>query len=122
MKRLFINLPPRFAFALRNPGYLIKSLLREALGTDERFLAAISSSKLKAMSDYLDEPFRDTKFYSHLRESEPIFREAKITSADFYAKKVALQYALVRATKPEIILETASPAAFPRPTSFWLCK
>jgi predicted O-methyltransferase YrrM len=29
-----------------------------------------------------------------------------MTSADFYAKKVALQYALVRPTKPEIILET----------------
>jgi hypothetical protein len=68
MKRLFINLPQRFAFTLRNPGYSIKSLLREALGTDERFLAAISSSKLKAIRDYLDEPFRDTKFYSHLRE------------------------------------------------------
>jgi predicted O-methyltransferase YrrM len=106
MKRLFINFPERLAFALRNPRYTIQSLAHEVLATEERFLAEISGSTVASVRGYLEEPFLDAAFYGHLRQSEPVFSKAKITSADFYAKKVVLQYALVRAMKPEVILET----------------
>jgi predicted O-methyltransferase YrrM len=106
MKRLFINFSQRLTFAVRNPWYTMRSLANEVLATEERFLASISGSSVASIRGYLEEPFQDEKFYEHLRLSEQIFSEAKITSADFYAKKVVLQYALVRAVKPAVILET----------------
>jgi predicted O-methyltransferase YrrM len=106
MKRLFINFSQRLVFALRNPRYTMRSLTKEVLATEERFLAEISGSSVASVRGYLEEPFQDVGFYGHLRQSEHIFGEAKITSADFYAKKVVLQYALVRSVKPEMILET----------------
>lgn len=106
MKRLFINFSRRLSFALRNPQYAIRSLAHEALATEERFLAEVSGSSVASVRKYLDEPFKNDEFYSHLRQSEHIFSRAEITSADFYAKKVVMQYAMVRAMKPEVILET----------------
>lgn len=106
MKRLFINFSRRLGFAMRNPGYAIRSLTKEVFATEERFLAEVSGSTVARVRGYLEEPFQDEKFYGHLRQSEHIFDQAKITSADFYAKKVVLQYALVRAMNPKVILET----------------
>jgi predicted O-methyltransferase YrrM len=106
MKRLFINFSQRLTFAARNPWYTMRSLANEVLATEERFLASISDSNVASIRGYLEEPFQDEKFYEHLRLSEHIFGESKITSADFYAKKVVLQYALVRALKPAVVLET----------------
>ncbi len=106
MKRLFVNFSQRMAFALRNPGYAARSLVREILATDERFLAAASGSSVTEIRGYLEEPFQNALFHEHLRQSEKAFREARVVSADFYAKKVVLQYALARAVKPEVILET----------------
>ncbi len=106
MKRLFVNFSQRLGFAIRNPRYTLRSLTQEAFATDERFFARVSDSNIASLRRFLDEPFRDAVFYGHLRESERIFSEAKITSADLYAKKVLLQYALVRAVKPSVILET----------------
>lgn len=106
MKRLFINFSQRLSFAARNPWYTMRSLANEVLATEERFLASISGSSVASIRGFLEEPFQDKRFYEHLRQSEHIFSEAKITSADFYAKKVVLQYALVRALKPAVILET----------------
>jgi predicted O-methyltransferase YrrM len=42
---------------------------------------------------------------SHLRSCEAVFREG-FYSADFWAKKILIQYAAVRALRPEIIVET----------------
>src|ERR1019366_614572 len=93
MKRLFINFSQRLTFALRNPRCTIQSLTREVLATEERFLAEVSGSSVASVRGYLEEPFQDAGFYGHLRQSEHIFSGAKIASADFYAKKVVLQYA-----------------------------
>jgi predicted O-methyltransferase YrrM len=106
MKRFFVNFSPRLSFALRNPRYAVTSMVREVFATDEKFLARVSGSTVADLRKYLDEPCQDPDFYALLRGSEHIFSEAKITSADFYAKKVLLQYALVRAAKPAMILET----------------
>lgn len=106
MKRLFVNFSQRLRFAIRNPRYALRSLTQEVLATDEKFFARVSDSNIVSLRRFLDEPFQDAEFYAHLRQSEHIFSEAEITSADFYAKKVLLQYALVRAIKPSVILET----------------
>jgi len=106
MKRLFINFSQRVSFAVRNPTYTFKALTREILGTEERLLANVSGCSAAQIRAYLEEPFENADFYGHLRDSEQIFKEAQITSADFYAKKVVLQYAVVRAVKPTVILET----------------
>jgi predicted O-methyltransferase YrrM len=107
MNRFFAGFSRRLAFALRNPVYAVKALAHEAIGTDAEFLALVSGSEKKKIQGYLNEPLNNRDFYNHLRQSETTFRETKtVTSADPYATKVALQYALVRALKPEIILET----------------
>jgi len=106
MKRLFVNFSPRLTFALRNPRYTVASLVREMFATDEKFLARVSGATVSDLRKYLDEPCQDAAFHALLQQSEHVFSEAKITSADFYAKKVLLQYALVRAIKPTMILET----------------
>jgi len=96
----------RLAFALHNPLYTAKALAREILGTDAQLLAAVSGSDKREIKAYLNEPLSDRAFYNHLRQSESVFRKTDVMSADLYATKVLLQYALVRAAKPETILET----------------
>ncbi len=107
MNRFSAGFSRRVVFALRNPWYAAKVLTHEALGTDAKFLAAVSGSEKKKIQVFLNEPLNNRDFYEHLRQSESTFHETKtVTSADPYATKVVLQYALVRALKPEIILET----------------
>jgi len=106
MKWLFANAKQRAAFALKNPGYSLGTMLRELTLADERFLAKITGASVNAIRGYLNEPISSPAFSRHLREAEGKFRELKITSADLYAKKVLLPYAAVRALKPQFVVET----------------
>jgi predicted O-methyltransferase YrrM len=100
------NLKNRSLFALRNPRYTIKSVVRDLFAADERFLARITGCASSSIRSYLNEPFKHAEFMARIREAEQRMRNLNITSADCYGKRVLLQYAVVRAVKPDLIVET----------------
>ena len=106
MKWLMRNFKDRMRRALRHPGYTAKALAHDLLGIDERFLASVTNSSPRELRSFLNEPFRDEEFAHYLRECEPHLRAAFHPGNDPYAKKVLLQYAITRAVKPDLIVET----------------
>jgi predicted O-methyltransferase YrrM len=106
MKRLFVNIKERLQFFRNNPVYSIRSLARELTWADERFLAEVTECKAWKIRSYLDEPFDDADFAQHIRRTRDLHGRASISTADLYAKKVLIQYAIVRALKPDLTVET----------------
>ena len=106
MKRLFINMKERLRFFRSNPGYSIRALVRELTRADERFLSTVTDCGAGKISRFLEEPFDDADFAEHIRQIRNILGRAAISTADLYAKKVLIQYAIVRALKPELMVET----------------
>jgi predicted O-methyltransferase YrrM len=106
MKWLMRNFKDRIRRALRHPGYTAKALAHDLLGIDERFLASVTNSSPRELRSFLNEPFRDVEFVRYLRQCEPQLRAAFHPGNDPYAKKVLLQYAIARAVKPDVVVET----------------
>ena len=77
MNWLLQNFGKRARFALANPLYTLNSLFHELALADERFLGSITSAPFRQIRGFLKEPFQ-----------------------------VLLQYAVVRAFQPKIIVET----------------
>jgi predicted O-methyltransferase YrrM len=105
MKWYLANPIERFRFAMRNPRYVLRVAAREATFADERFLAALTGVDAMQIRRFLQEPVETGDFVSHLRNCEDVFRQG-MNSADLWAKKVLIQYAAVRASRPETIVET----------------
>lgn len=105
MKWYFLNAKARFALAMRRPGYALKAVARELTFADERFLARVSGTDALWIRRFLQEPFDNLDFLMQLRHCEEDFRRGAV-SADLWAKKVLVQYAMVRALQPEIVVET----------------
>ena len=82
MRWLLRNLQHRVHFALRNPRYSLRSLYREFVSADERFLTSITGVPAHKVRAFLDEPIRCELLTDCLREAEVIFRALKIESAD----------------------------------------
>jgi len=106
MKWLFLNAKERIRFASRYPAYALRSLLREITLSDERFLAAATGVATRDIRRFLDEPSETPRFLEHLQNNGGTFQATSISSADLYAKKVLLQYAAIRALRPELVVET----------------
>lgn len=106
MKWLYKNFGHRLRFALKNPVYTLGSLRNELAYEDERFLSSITEVPARTIRKFLQEPIQTDFFASRLKEAEAAFHALTIESADFYAKKVLLQYAAVRAFRPETVVET----------------
>jgi len=100
------NLSQRARFSLQNPGYALRSLYREMLWADERFLASITGNSTRTIRNLLNEPIRTEDFAACLRRAESVLPQLQIQSADPYAKKVLIQYAALRALRPDIVVET----------------
>lgn len=107
MNWLLKNLQRRTRYALQNPRYAFRSLYRELISADERFLASIASTgvAVRQMREFLDEPFRSEAFAACLQQAQLSFH-GLFESADLYAKKVLNQYAVVRAFRPDVVVET----------------
>lgn len=105
MKWYFANTVERFRFAMRNPRYALRAAAREATFADERFLAALTGASVLQIRRFLQEPLDTPDFVSHLRDCENVFHQGMF-SADLWAKKVLIQYAVVRALRPEVVVET----------------
>jgi methyltransferase family protein len=106
MKWLLQNVRRRAAFAIKNPRYALKAMVRELTFADERFLARLSGSSPRQIRTYLDEPINTPAFAAHVRNKEGHLRSLSIESADLFAKKILNQYAAVRAFAPDCIVET----------------
>jgi predicted O-methyltransferase YrrM len=106
MKWLFLDLKQRLQRIVANPGYAVKTVLREATWADERFLAQITGERVSRIRKFIDEPAHTPDFLRHVSECEKTLRTTRFESADLYAKKVLIQYAIVRALRPETIVET----------------
>lgn len=106
MKWLLQNLQQRFRFALRNPKYVIGSLLRELTRADERFLATVTGIQPARLRAFLNEPFETHPFAERLHQAKTDFSQAKVEGADLYAKKILVQYAAIRALQPDSVVET----------------
>src|SRR5215472_8825018 len=91
---------------VRNPRYTAGALYRELTLADERFLSLITGTAPGRIRSFLDEPIQTKPFAECLRAAESFFNTAEIRTADLYAKKVLLQYAAVRASTPEVVVET----------------
>jgi predicted O-methyltransferase YrrM len=109
MKWYFLNTKARLRFALRYPSYVLRATARELTFADERFLAALTGNHAAQIRRFLHEPFNTPSFLAHLRDCEAVFRQGMV-SADLWAKKVLIQYAAVRALRPEILVETGVPS------------
>lgn len=105
MKWYLHNAARRFQFAVQNPRYALKTAFRELTLADERFLAAMTGTSARQIRGFLQEPSATPEFLTHLRNCESAFRQG-MSSADLWAKKILVQYAAVRALKPETIVET----------------
>jgi hypothetical protein len=106
MKWLFLNATQRIRRIVANPSYAVNAALREITWADERFLAQITGERVSRIRQFIDEPAHTPEFLRHVSECEKTFRTTSIESADLYAKKVLIQYAIVRALRPNIIVET----------------
>jgi predicted O-methyltransferase YrrM len=106
MRWLFLNVRRRISYALKNPLYAIRSMMRELTLADERFLAKVTGRTAREIRRFIAEPAGESRFLQHLRSCESELRRAEAEGANLYAKKVLLQYALIRAVKPELIVET----------------
>jgi len=106
VKWLFLNAKQRLRRIVASPGYAVKAALREVTWADERFVAQITGVGVSRVRQFIDEPAHTPEFLRHVSECEKTFRTTSIESADLYAKKVLIQYAIVRALRPETIVET----------------
>jgi len=100
------NLRARLAFASRHPTYALKSVFRDLLAVDERFLQRLTGAAVAEIKGFLSEPFQDRRFYAHLQSAEKRLDQTEAIGANLYAKRVLLQYAIVRAFRPGLVLET----------------
>jgi predicted O-methyltransferase YrrM len=100
------NAYARAAFVLRHPRYSLRAILREFRLADEKFLAGVTARPVADIRAYLNEPANLSWFTEHLRTCEPELNRLAVESANLYAKKILIQYAAVRALRPEIVVET----------------
>jgi predicted O-methyltransferase YrrM len=106
MNWLFQNFNNRVRFALENPLYVLNSLYRELTLADEKFLSTITNVSASRIRGFIEEPTQNEFFSARLRSVKAELQKLEIYSADLYAKKVLLQYAVVRAFQPKIVVET----------------
>jgi hypothetical protein len=71
------NAVGRTRFLLRHPVYSLRSLVREAARTDERFLARMTKRRTTEIRQWLSEPFRCREFADHLRQVKRGLREVE---------------------------------------------
>jgi hypothetical protein len=74
MKWLRQNVRRRVGFAIKNPHYAVKALVREFTFGEERFLVRPSGSSPRQIPTYLDAPKNTVVFATHLGNEEGHFR------------------------------------------------
>jgi predicted O-methyltransferase YrrM len=106
MRWLLQNAKDRVRRGIKSPIYAATRLMHHLLGSDERFLAAVTDSTPSAIRKFIDEPANQSEFASHLKQCIPVLRETPDPICYLYAKKVLIQFAVARALRPDVIVET----------------
>lgn len=107
LKNQFLLSPSKnIAYALKHPAYALKVIGREFLSADERFLASMLGTTTAEIKKFINEPFDNQKFLSHMKNCETILHGVNSIGGGLYRKTVLTQYAIVRALKPDIVVET----------------
>jgi len=106
MNWLFQNFSNRVRFALKNPLYALDSLYRELTLADEKFLSSITNVSASRIRGFIEEPTQNGFFSQRLQSARAELEKLEIYSADLYAKKILLQYAVARALQPKAVVET----------------
>jgi predicted O-methyltransferase YrrM len=106
MRWLLQNAKDRARRGLKSPGYAAARLVHHLFGGDERFLATATRSSSTAISKFIDEPSRQSQFITCLRGCIPALSETPDPICYLFAKKVLIQFAVARAMRPEVIVET----------------
>jgi predicted O-methyltransferase YrrM len=118
MRWLLQNAKDRFRRGLKSPGKAAARLVHHLLGTDERFLALAADTSPDTIRKYIDEPSEQLQFTAHLKGCIPALRKTPDPVVYLYAKKVLIQYALARAIRPDVIVETGVANGIS--SSYWL--
>lgn len=100
------NLRKRMSFAIRHPGYAVRVLARDFMGTDDRFLALLAGATRQEVRMLRAEPFTVPGFLEYLRTCEAELQSVRSIGADLHANKVLVQYAALRALRPDVVVET----------------
>ena len=106
MRWLLRNAKNRLRFALAHPGHAISRFVHHLGGADERFLAAVANCDVESIRKFIDEPAGDAQFQKHLSDCVPALSSTPDPIAYLFSKKALMQYALVRALAPSVIVET----------------
>lgn len=96
----------RFRFAIRYPRYAATSLVRDLTLSDERFLAQVSGASPREIRAYYAEPFEDREFFGHMESLRGELESTDCMGGAPYSKQIQMQYAILRAVRPEIVVET----------------
>jgi hypothetical protein len=67
MRWLFLNVRRRISYALKNPLYAIRSMMRELTLADERFLAKVTGRNAREIRRFIAEPAGESRFLQHLQ-------------------------------------------------------
>lgn len=100
------NAGGRLRYAARHPLYALRSAYRELTGADERFLARVTETSAGLIRRHIHEPFTHRDLTRHLRTCRAAFPAAQATHATFFGKTVLYQYAIIRALRPALVVET----------------
>lgn len=104
--RLLLNLPARIRFAVKHPAYASNALLRALTLADERLVARITDAKPLQVRSFMREPFRDKSITKCFGQFSQLLDKLECPGASPYSKHVLLQYAVVRALRPNLVVET----------------
>lgn len=98
----------RVGLAFRRPVYTARSLARDLVLADERVIGAWTGHPAGRIRSWTREPLRDEPFREHLAACERrlVAEFGDTPGGKPTAKGIRLQYALVRAARPELVVET----------------
>lgn len=102
----------RIATAIGNPVYALRCVARDLVGADERELARLTGTSRSEIDRWLAEPLQGDGFRQHLEECRGRFADLEGIGATPLGKSVRLQYALIRAVRPEVLVETGVANGF----------
>jgi predicted O-methyltransferase YrrM len=103
---LTLDAASRLSFSLRHPVYAFRMIARDLVYSDDRLLASIAGVSHREIRVWRREPLRVPEFLSHLRRCGRALEKVKSIGASLYANKISVQYAVIRALKPDAVVET----------------
>jgi len=106
IRGLTLEVERRLSLSLRHPGHAFRTLVRELARVDDRRLGAFAGVPDRELRALRGEPLRVSEFRDHLARRARALRNVGPLGAALYTNKIAFQYAVIRAAKPDVVVET----------------